>query len=440
MTFTPTDGANYTTATATVTITVSQGDAGDHLAGAGGDHLRDGAQCDAVERDRAARWPGTFVYTPASGTVLNAGRADVVGDLHADRHRELHDGDGDGDDHGVEGDAGDHLADAGGDHLRHGAECDAAERDVPARCRARSSTRRRAGTVLNAGSAQTLSVTFTPTDGANYNDGDGDRDDHGVEGDAGDHLADAGGDHLRHGAQCDAAERDEPAGVAGTFVYTPASGTVLNAGVGQTLSVTFTPTDTAELHAATATVTIDGVEGDAGDHVAGAGGDHLRHGAECDAAERDEPACRGRSSTRRPSGTVLERRRAQTLSVTFTPTDTANYTTATATVDDHGDEGDADDHVADAGGDHLRDGAECDAAERDGRRGAGHVRLHAGGRHGAERGRGADVVGDLHADRRGELHDGDGDRDDHRVEGDAGDHLAGTGGDHLRHGAQSRRS
>ena len=36
--------------------------------------------------------------------------------------------------------------------------------------------------------------------------------------------------------------------VPGTFVYTPASGTVLGAGVGQTLSVTFTPTDTGELH------------------------------------------------------------------------------------------------------------------------------------------------------------------------------------------------
>ena len=112
MTFTPTDAANYTTATATVTITVSQGDADDHVAGAGGDHLRHGAERDAAERDGPSV-PGTFVYTPAAGTVLNAGAADVVGDVHADRHGELHDGDGDRDDHGVEGDAGDHLAGAG---------------------------------------------------------------------------------------------------------------------------------------------------------------------------------------------------------------------------------------------------------------------------------------------------------------------------------------
>ena len=42
----------------------------------------------------------------------------------------------------------------------------------------------------------------------------------------------------------------------GTFVYTPAAGTVLNAGAGQTLSVTFTPTDTANYTPATATVPI----------------------------------------------------------------------------------------------------------------------------------------------------------------------------------------
>src|SRR5204862_3458335 len=45
--------------------------------------------------------------------------------------------------------------------------------------------------------------------------------------------------------------------VAGTFVYTPAAGVVLNAGTGQTLSVTFTPSDGANYTTATRTVTID---------------------------------------------------------------------------------------------------------------------------------------------------------------------------------------
>ena len=43
----------------------------------------------------------------------------------------------------------------------------------------------------------------------------------------------------------------------GTFTYTPASGTVLHAGTGQTLSVSFTPTDTTDYNTATATATIN---------------------------------------------------------------------------------------------------------------------------------------------------------------------------------------
>jgi hypothetical protein len=45
-------------------------------------------------------------------------------------------------------------------------------------------------------------------------------------------------------------------GVAGSFVYTPASGTVLNAGSGQTLSVAFTPTDTTDYNNASGSTTI----------------------------------------------------------------------------------------------------------------------------------------------------------------------------------------
>ena len=45
-------------------------------------------------------------------------------------------------------------------------------------------------------------------------------------------------------------------GVAGTFAYTPASGTILNVGANQTLSVIFSPTDSTDYNSAPATVTI----------------------------------------------------------------------------------------------------------------------------------------------------------------------------------------
>ena len=109
------------------------------------------------------------------------------------------------------------------------------------------------------------------------------------------------------------------------------------------------------------------------------------------------------------AGTVLNAGAGQTLSVTFTPTDAANYTTATETVTINVLKATPTITWADAGRHHLRHGAERDAAERDGQR-AGRVRLHAGGGHGPECRRGADAVGDLHADRRRELHHRDGDR------------------------------
>ena len=45
--------------------------------------------------------------------------------------------------------------------------------------------------------------------------------------------------------------------VAGTFSYNPAAGTVLGAGNNQTLSVSFTPTDTTDYTTAAATATIN---------------------------------------------------------------------------------------------------------------------------------------------------------------------------------------
>ena len=48
-----------------------------------------------------------------------------------------------------------------------------------------------AGDRAEAGAAQTLSVTFTPTDAANYTGGDDDGRDQRAEGDADDHLGDA---------------------------------------------------------------------------------------------------------------------------------------------------------------------------------------------------------------------------------------------------------
>src|SRR6185503_3496857 len=59
-----------------------------------------------------------------------------------------------------------------------------------------------------------------------------------------------------YGTVLSATQLNATASVPGTLVYTPAAGTVLPAGAGQTLSVTFTPTDTANYANATASVLI----------------------------------------------------------------------------------------------------------------------------------------------------------------------------------------
>ena len=62
---------------------------------------------------------------------------------------------------------------------------------------------------------------------------------------------------IAYGTPLSATQLDATASVPGSFVYTPAAGTVLGVGAGQTLSTTFTPTDTTDYTIATKSVTIN---------------------------------------------------------------------------------------------------------------------------------------------------------------------------------------
>jgi hypothetical protein len=62
---------------------------------------------------------------------------------------------------------------------------------------------------------------------------------------------------ITYGTALGGTQLDATASVPGTFVYTPSSGTVLPAGSGQSLSVSFTPTDTTDYTTATQSVLID---------------------------------------------------------------------------------------------------------------------------------------------------------------------------------------
>jgi len=117
--------------------------------------------------------------------------------------------------------------------------------------------------------------------------------------------------------------------VAGTFVYTPASGTVLTAGT-QTLSVTLTPTDTTDY--ATATQTVSLVVNKATPTITWATPSAITYGAALSSTQLNAGSTVAGTFVYTPaSGTVLTAG-TQTLSVTLTPTDTTDYTTATQTV------------------------------------------------------------------------------------------------------------
>jgi sugar lactone lactonase YvrE len=109
-----------------------------------------------------------------------------------------------------------------------------------------------AGTVLGAGS-QTLSVTFTPTDSANYNSSSGS-----VTlqvNPAATTVTWAQPAPITYGTALSGTQLNASASVSGSFLYTPQAGTVLNAG-SQTLSVSFTPTDGADYNSSSGSVTL----------------------------------------------------------------------------------------------------------------------------------------------------------------------------------------
>ncbi len=312
-----------------------------------------GTALSATQLDASSTVDGIVRLQPGSGSGPRRRTADPLGNFYAHRQRRLHGGNGVHHADGEQGRAGDYLGDPGGDHLRHGAERNAAQRQHDGGWNLR----------LYPGGGNCADGGFADPIGDVYADRqhrlhDGDRTVHvdGEQGNAGDHLGDPGGDP--YGTALSATQLNASSTVAGTFVYTPAAGTVLTAG-SQTLSVTFTPTDSGDYTTATATVTL--TVNKATPAITWATPAAITYGTALSATQLDASSTVAGTFVYTPAaGTVLTAG-SQTLSVTFTPTDSTDYTTATATVHADGEQGHADDHLGNPGGDHLRHGAERDA-------------------------------------------------------------------------------
>lgn len=144
---------------------------------------------------------------------------------------------------------------------------------------------------------------------------------------------------ITYGTALSSAQLDASSTVAGSFTYTPDTGTVLGAGT-QTLSVTLTPTDTTNYTTATRTVqfTVNQATptitwGNPADITYGTALSGTQLNATVTWMVNGSPLnVSGTATYTPPAGTLLNAGSGQMLSVNFTPSDTTNYTTATKNV------------------------------------------------------------------------------------------------------------
>ena len=323
--FTPTDTTDYTTATATATINVLP--ATPTISWAKPANIVYGAALSATQLDATASVPGTFSYTPAAGAILGVGNNQSLSVAFTPT------------------DATDYttatatatinvlpatptISWAKPANIVYGAALSATQLDATASVSGTFSYTPAAGAILGVGNNQTLSVAFTPTDTTDYTTATATATINVLP--ATPTISWAKPANIVYGAALSATQLDATASVPGTFSYTPAAGAILGAGNNQTLSVAFTPTDTTDYTTATATATINVLP--ATPTISWAKPANIVYGAALSATQLDATASVPGTFRYTPAaGAILGAGNNQTLSAAFTPTDTTDYTTATAT-------------------------------------------------------------------------------------------------------------
>jgi hypothetical protein len=342
--FAPMDTTDYTGATFSVTIDVLQ--ATPTIAWPDPADIIYGTPLSNTQLDSTSSWTvggvtgsvaGTFTYSPAAGTVLGAGdnqvlsvsfaptdTTDYTGATFATKIDVLQ--------------ATPTITWSDPADILYGTALSGSQLDATAKVPGTFTYTPGLGTVLHAGDDQTLSVSFAPTDKTDYTGAT-----FSVTIDvlqATPTIAWSAPAAIVYGTplsntQLDATSSWTVGGVtgsvAGTFTYTPAAGTVLHAGDDQTLSVSFIPTDTTDYVTASATTTIDVLQ--ATPTITWSAPANILYGTALSGSQLDATAKVSGTFTYSPGlGTVLHAGDNQTLSVSFAPTDTTDYTGATFAV------------------------------------------------------------------------------------------------------------
>ncbi|MEI8090525.1 MAG: MBG domain-containing protein [Opitutaceae bacterium] len=183
------------------------------------------------------------------------------------------------------------------------------------------------GTTPIAGT-QTLTATFAPTDTANYNSASAS-----VSltvNKATPSLTWATPSAITFGTVLSATQLNATASVAGIFAYNPATGSTPNAGT-QTLTATFTPTDTANYNA-DVSKTVSIIVAKATPTITWATPSTISYGTALSATQLNPTASTPGVFTYSPGSGTIPNVGTNTLSAAFTPTDSTNYTSASASV------------------------------------------------------------------------------------------------------------
>ena len=224
--------ADFTPASATATFTIAQ--ATPMVTWANSADVTYGTPLGPLQLDAIASVPGTFVYAPAAGTFLKAGPAQVLwvtftpadtadyssvtatATINVQKAKPT-------------------LTWANPADVTYGTPLGPLQLDATASVPGTFAYAPAAGTILEAGPAQALSVTFTPADTADYAPVTATANINVLKATPNVTWANPAG--ITYGTALSATQLDATASVPGTFAYAPAAGTILKVGPAQVLSV-----------------------------------------------------------------------------------------------------------------------------------------------------------------------------------------------------------
>lgn len=185
-----------------------------------------------------------------------------------------------------------------------------------------------AGTILNAGLGQVLTVVFRPTDLVRYTVVTQTVTINVLKAPSVVTWTSPGS--IAYGVALGSQQLNASANVPGTFLYAPQAGAVLPVG-SHTLTVNFTPNDTVNYTPATKSVGLTVVK--ATPLITWTNPAPITNGTPLSGTQLNATAnVPGTFIYNPPAGTVLDPGNEQVLSVTFQPTDTANYVNASRSV------------------------------------------------------------------------------------------------------------